>query len=109
MTDQQQDGPAPEVEATASAAPQAPEESVAAVAVADEPANLTEAPTSAAATPEAAAPEVAAPDATPAADTAPQPEPAAAESAPQAEPEIVVAQVSPAAAELEPVAVEANG
>jgi len=47
LTDQQQDGPAPDVEATASMEHQAPEESVATVAVADEPATTSETPTSA--------------------------------------------------------------
>jgi small subunit ribosomal protein S1 len=94
LTEQQQDGPAPDVEASASTAPQAPEESVATVAVADEPASPGE-PTSAAATPEATA----APEATEATapDTATEPEAAAAVATPTAAPEI------------EPAAAEANG
>jgi small subunit ribosomal protein S1 len=47
LTDQQQDGPAPDIEATASIEHQAPEESVATVAVADEPATTSETPASA--------------------------------------------------------------
>jgi small subunit ribosomal protein S1 len=105
LTEQQQDGPAPDVEATASAA-HAPEESVATVAVADEPATPAEAPTSAAATPEASP----APDA-PAAAAVSEPAPAAADAAPAADaaqPEPAAAVATPAAApELEPA--EANG
>jgi small subunit ribosomal protein S1 len=109
LTEQQQDGPAPDVEATASTAPQAPEESVAAVAVADEPATPTETATSTAATPEAvAAPEVAAPEAA-APETAAEPEPAVAETATEPEPESVAAASPAAVPELEPVAGEANG
>ncbi|MFI5199102.1 MAG: 30S ribosomal protein S1 [Candidatus Limnocylindrales bacterium] len=87
MTDQQQDGPAPDVEATA-ATQQAAEDSPATVAVADEPANETE-------TPSAQAPEEAAPAATAApADVEPAAEPEAPAVA-AAEPE------APAAAEPE--------
>ncbi len=119
MTEQQQDGPAPDVEAAASIAPEAPEQSVATVAVADEPATPSEAPTSAAATPPADAPEATPDLATetaepqpaavvepPAAD--PEPAAAAAVEAPVADPEPAAAVATPDL-ELEPVAVEANG
>ncbi len=85
MTDQQQDGPAPDIEATASTDHQAPEQSVAAVAVADEPATTSETPAiqpAAQAAPEAAAPEAVADAEAPAA--------VAAVEAP-AEPEVIVA------------------
>ena len=109
MTEQQQDGPAPEAEASASTAPQAPVESVATVAVADEPATPAEAPASAVATPEATtAPE--ATEATPAPQTTTAPEPVAAEAAPAPEPEPAAAVTAPTLAPAPRAApAEANG
>ncbi len=82
MTDQQQDGPAPDVEATASIEHQAPEESVATVAVADEPATTSETPASA---PTDEAIPVALAEPQPAASL--EPEPAATTESAPAEPQ----------------------
>jgi small subunit ribosomal protein S1 len=131
LTEQQQDGPAPDVEAIASTEHEAPEQSVATVAVADEPATPSEDPTSAVASPEAAAapetaaaeivaePEPAAAEAVAAAEPAaaeslaaaePEPESPAAETVAAAEAEPPAAVATPEAAPvLEPVASEANG
>ncbi len=83
MTEQQQDGPAPDVEATASNEPQAPVERVATATVADEPATIDELATTsepAVAAPAGEAP--AQPDTAPAASA--EPEPVSAEAAPAA-------------------------
>jgi small subunit ribosomal protein S1 len=82
LTDQQQDGPAPDVEATASIEHQAPEESVATVAVADEPATTSETATSA---PTDEAIPVALAEPQPAASL--EPEPAATTESAPAEPQ----------------------
>ena len=106
MTEQQQDGPAPDVEAVASTDHEAPDQSVATVAVADEPATPSEAPTSAAATPEATV----APEATATPETVAEPEPAAAVTAPEPEPAAAVTAPEPEpAAEVESAGAEANG
>jgi small subunit ribosomal protein S1 len=93
LTEQQQDGPTPDVEATASTDHQASEESVATVAVADEPATTIETP-----------PTTPTGEATPVAPAEPEPaataEPATAEPEPQP-----AATAEPGAAEPESQAV----
>jgi len=96
LTEQQQDGQAPDVEANASTDPQAPEETVATTAVADAPATIETAETqpTEAATPVAAAEPESAP--TPEPEAAAEPQPAAE---PEPEPELA-ADAEPAAAEI---------
>jgi small subunit ribosomal protein S1 len=102
LTEQQQDGPAPDVEAVASTEHEAPEQSVATVAVADEPATTSD-PVATEATAEAT--PVASAEPEPTAVAQPASEPEAPATAPEAAPAAVTA-VEPV---QESAPAEANG
>jgi len=102
LTEQQQDGPAPGVEAIASTDHQAPEESVATVAVADGPATISETPTAA---PDEESTPVATAEPESTATSEPEPEPAATaepQSAATLEPEPAATVEPEPAATAEP-------
>jgi small subunit ribosomal protein S1 len=102
LTEQQQDGPAPDVEAVASTEHEAPEQSVATVAVADEPATTSD--------PVATEPSA---EATPAASAEPGStavaQPASEPEAPATAPEAAPAAVTAAEPVQESAPAEANG
>ena len=116
MTEEEQGGTAPQPEATASAADEAPEQTAAAVAVADEPATIEDATPAASETPETSeTAEVAAPadadvNGTSAEVVADTPDEAAPAEAAVEATEVAEADVAPAAGEADdaPAAAEAD-